>query len=113
MQQNALEVAVADEDELPAGIYLAYRSYALECFTLSEKAQADLEKFAKLRGVPVEEISTLRFDASEVEAARALGAAHDVGRGIGALIVGQDVADHSHQMRSAPHSRRSAPAGAR
>ena len=93
VQQNALEVALTDEDELPAGIYLAYRSYALECFTLSEKAQEDLRKFAQLRGVPVEEISTLRFDGGEVEQARALGAAHEVGRGLGVLIAGQDVAD--------------------
>jgi hypothetical protein len=86
-------VAVADEDELPAGLYLAYRSYALDCFRLSDKAKEDLTKFAKLRGVEVEEISTLRFETREVEAARALGAAHDVGRGIGTLIAGQDVAD--------------------
>ena len=93
VQQSALEVAIADEDELPAGVYLAYRSYALDCFTLSEKAQEDLAKFAQLRGVAVEEISTLRFEAREVEAARALGAAHEVGRGMGTLITGQDVAD--------------------
>ena len=93
VSQNALEVAVADEDELPAGIYLTHRSYPLESFTLSDKAQQDLRKFAKLRGVDVEEISTLRFEGREVEAARALGAVHDVGRGTGTLIAGQDVAD--------------------
>ena len=41
----------------------------------------------------VEEISTLRFETREVEAVRTLGAAHDVGRGIGTLIAGQDVAE--------------------
>jgi len=40
VQHNALEVAIAGEDELPVGVYLAYRSYALECFTLSDKARA-------------------------------------------------------------------------
>ncbi|MGH3994288.1 MAG: ParB/RepB/Spo0J family partition protein, partial [Pseudonocardiaceae bacterium] len=93
VQHNALEVATANEDQLPAGVYLAYRSYPLECFMLSEKAQGDLEKLAKLRGVAVQEISTLRFEAAELEQARALGAAHELGRGMGALIAGQDIAD--------------------
>ena len=93
VSQSALEVAVADEDALPAGIYLSHRSYPLACFSLTEKAQADLAKLAKLRGVAVEEISTLRFEGREVEQAHALGAAHDVGRGIGTLIAGEGVAD--------------------
>ena len=41
----------------------------------------------------VEEISTLRFEGGEIEQARALGAAHEVGRGLGVLIAGQDVAE--------------------
>jgi len=59
----------------------------------SDKARANLEQFAKLRGVAVEEISTLRFEGAMLEQARALGAAYDVGRGMGTLITGQDVAD--------------------
>jgi len=35
--QSPLEVAIADEEKLPAALYLAHRSYPLERFTLTEK----------------------------------------------------------------------------
>jgi ParB/RepB/Spo0J family partition protein len=87
-------VAAAHDDEraLPAGVYEGRGSYALERFSLSEKANRDLAKYLELTGADPGTLA-LRFGREEVEQAEALGALHRSKSGYAVLIVGQEVAD--------------------
>lgn len=69
-------------------MFRAGTSYPLDCFSISEKASADLAAYAKLTG---QELTFVCFNPEDVEQARLLGAAHQ--NGWGWLIVGQDVGD--------------------
>lgn len=86
VERAPLDVALAG-GEIPAGVYRAHTPYPVGTFTLSEQATKDLTALERILGRPVGEI---RFDATELEQARALGAAH--GEGWQAIIVGDDVA---------------------
>ena len=87
-------VASAHDDEraLPAGVYVGDASYALERFSLSEKAKRDLTKYVELTAADPETLQ-VRFGREEIEQAEALGAVHRSKSGYGLLIVGQEVAD--------------------
>jgi ParB/RepB/Spo0J family partition protein len=76
-------VAKRPAAELPSDVYECWGQYPLERFSLTDKAQKDLEKLAKLGY----EISNVRFAHEEHQQAHALGALH------GSLIIGQDVSD--------------------
>jgi hypothetical protein len=69
--------------ELPSDVYECWGQHPLERFTLTGKAQKDLEKLRKLGY----EIASVRFAQQEHQQAHAVGALH------GSLIIGQDVAD--------------------
>jgi ParB/RepB/Spo0J family partition protein len=87
-------VATAHDDEhaLPDGVYEGGASYALEHFSLSERAARDLAKYVELTGADPEALH-VRFDREELDQAEALGACHRSKAGYSALIVGQEVAD--------------------
>ena len=86
--KSPLEVAVNHIETLPEGVFRAGTSYPLDCFSIGEKASADLVAYAKLTG---QELTFVCFSPEDVEQARLLGAAHQCGWGW--LIVGQDVGD--------------------
>jgi ParB/RepB/Spo0J family partition protein len=81
-----------DERALPAGVYLAGGTYAVESFSLSEKANRDLAKYAQLLDTEPPQL-TVRFGRESVEQAHKLGAYHPSANGYTGLIVGQEVAD--------------------
>lgn len=81
-----------DERALPDGVYVAGHTYSVECFSLSEDANRDLAKYAKLVDAEPEHL-TVRFGHESVEYAHKLGAYHASKQGYTGLIVGQDVAD--------------------
>lgn len=87
LERAPLEVALSGR-ELPAGVYRAYSPYPLTAFTLGDGATTDLAAIERILGRPLAEI---RFDATDLEQARALGAAH--GEGWQSIIVGTDIAD--------------------
>jgi ParB/RepB/Spo0J family partition protein len=87
VMDRGLQVALADCDRLPAGLFSSTRSYPLDVFALSEKAKKDLAAYAKLVGGA---ITAMRFTFELIEQAHLLGAAHNYI--YGTLIVGQDVA---------------------
>ena len=87
VERAPFDVALAG-DKLPEGVYRAHTPYPVNAFTLSDRAKKDLAAFERMLGRPVGEI---RFDAVDLEQARALGAAH--GEGWHSIIVGADVAD--------------------
>jgi ParB/RepB/Spo0J family partition protein len=96
-----------DERALPAGVYVAGGSYAVECFALSEKANQDVAKYAELLNVePPQVLVTLGREA--VEEAAKLGAYHASKEGHTGLIVGQEVADQlaGDRIRAALKSER-------
>lgn len=86
LERAPLEVALA-ANELPDGIYRPHTPYSLGAFRLSDGAKTDLEALDGMLGRRVE---TVRFDGSDVEQARALGAAR--GDGWHAVILGAEVA---------------------
>jgi hypothetical protein len=86
VERAPLDVALAG-GELPAGVYRAHTPYPLRTFVLTEEATNDVAALERMLGRPVGEI---RFDATDLEQARVLGAAH--GEGWQAIIVGDDVA---------------------
>lgn len=86
VERAPLDVALAS-GELPTGVYRAHSNYPLGTFSLSEGATKDVAALEQMLGRPVGEI---RFNATDLEQARALGAAH--GEGWQAIIVGDDVA---------------------
>lgn len=86
IERAPLEVAFA-ANELPDGIYRPHTPYGIGVFCLSDGAKGDLEALGRMLGRSVE---TVRFDGSDVEQARALGAAR--GDGWNAVIVGADIA---------------------
>jgi ParB/RepB/Spo0J family partition protein len=81
-----------DDRALPAGVFVAGGSYAVERFSLTETATRDLAKYSELVGVAPEALS-VRFGRESVEQAHKLGAYHPSKEGHTGLIVGQDVAD--------------------
>lgn len=86
LDRAPLEVALA-ANELPDGMYRPHTPYSLGVFRLSDRAKSDLEALDRMLGRRVEAV---RFDASDVEQARALGAAR--GDGWQAVIVGAEIA---------------------
>lgn len=86
IERAPLEVALAD-GELPDGVYRPHTRYPVAAFALSDAARKDLATAEQLLGRPIEQV---QFDASDLERAHALGAAH--GDGYSAIIVGADVA---------------------
>jgi len=86
VERAPLDVALGGS-ELPEGVYRAHTPYPLSTFPLSEKATKDAAALDRMLGGPIGE---MRFDAADIEQARALGAAH--GEGWQAIIVGDDVA---------------------
>lgn len=86
VERAPLEVALAS-GELPEGIYRAHTAYPLDAVPISDGARKDLAALERMLGRTIGEI---RFDATDLEQARALGAAH--GDGWQAIIVGADVA---------------------
>jgi ParB/RepB/Spo0J family partition protein len=86
IERAPLEVALAG-GELPEGVYRAHTAYLIDALSLSDGARKDLAALERMLGRTIGEI---RFDATDLEQARALGAAH--GDGWQALIVGADVA---------------------
>ncbi|MGI8559084.1 MAG: ParB/RepB/Spo0J family partition protein [Solirubrobacteraceae bacterium] len=87
VERAPLDVALAG-DKLPEGVYRANTPYPVGAFTLGDRAKRDLAALERMLGRPLGEI---RFDAVDLEQARALGAAH--GEGWQSIIVGADVAD--------------------
>jgi ParB/RepB/Spo0J family partition protein len=86
VERSPLEVALAS-GELPDGVYRAHTAYPLDTVPLSDGARKSLAALERMLGRTIGEI---RFDATDIEQARALGAAH--GDGWQAIIVGADVA---------------------
>jgi ParB/RepB/Spo0J family partition protein len=86
VERSPLEVALAS-GELPEGVYRAHTAYPLDALSLGDAARRDLAALERMLGRPIGEI---RFDAADLEHARALGAAH--GAGWQAIILGADVA---------------------
>lgn len=86
VERAPLTVALAG-GELPDGVYRPRTPYPVATFALSDGAIEDLAAVERLLGRPVEEV---QFDGSDVERARALGAAY--GEDWQAIIVGADVA---------------------
>ena len=86
VERAPLEVALA-ANELPEGVYRLHSPYRIDAFGLSDGAKRDLQGLERMLGRAVE---TIRFDASDIERARGLGAAR--GEGWNAVIVGADVA---------------------
>lgn len=82
------ECILHGDPQLPAGVYRPFQRYALDCFTLSEKATKDLAAYNKLATQPLQDV---QFNQDLVAQAEALGAAH--GAHWYRLIAGQDVAD--------------------
>ena len=85
--QSPLTIAVNCCEQLPAGVYPTRNTYTLDAFTVTEKAQRDLDAYRELTG---REIENIRFSSEQVEQAKALGAVHEAGWL--QVIVGQDVA---------------------
>ena len=81
-----------DDVGLPVDVFDAAESYPVGRFSLSEKAQKDLDALAKLLGIESEQF-TVRFGREAVEQAVALKAAHATSHGWHTIIVGQDVSD--------------------
>ena len=96
LAEDPIRVVASDyegeEAGLPAGVFETYSSYPIASFTLDEKAEGNLVKLAELRGFEPADFS-VRFDRAELEAAEALGAAHQSKESFVGLIVGQEVAD--------------------
>lgn len=86
IERAPLEVALSS-GELPKGVYRAHTAYPLDALSLGDGARKDLAALERMLGRTIAEI---RFDATDLEQARALGAAH--GDGWQAIIVGADVA---------------------
>jgi ParB/RepB/Spo0J family partition protein len=86
VERAPLEVALAS-GELPEGIYRMHTAYPLDTVPISDGARKDLAALERMLGRTIAEI---RFDATDLAQARALGAAH--GDGWQAIIVGTDVA---------------------
>lgn len=82
-----------DKTGLPSDVYLVGDAYPVSRFTLTEKAEKDLQAYAKLREVADPLALELRFRVSDVEHAKALGAAYSNEHDSAHIIVGQDVAD--------------------
>jgi ParB/RepB/Spo0J family partition protein len=78
--------------ELPSDVYVGGGEYALECFSLSAKAQRDLDKLLEIALDATVEDVTVTFGRTLIEQAAALKVTH-VGTDGQVLIVGQDVAD--------------------
>lgn len=85
IERAPLTVALAG-GELPEGVYRAHTPYPLDRFALSDGASKDLAALDRMLG---RELGEIRFDATDLEQARALGAAH--GEGWQSVIVGDDV----------------------
>jgi ParB/RepB/Spo0J family partition protein len=86
VERAPLEVALAS-GELPEGIYRVHTAYPLDTVPIRDGARKDLAALERMLGRTIAEI---RFDGTDLEQARALGAAH--GDGWQAIIVGADVA---------------------
>jgi hypothetical protein len=86
VERARLEVALASA-ELPEGVFRAHTGYPLDAFSLGDGARKDLAALERMLGRTVGEI---RFDATDIEQARTLGAAH--GDGWQAIVVGADLA---------------------
>lgn len=86
VERAPLTVALAG-GEPPEGVYRAHTPYRLDGFTLSDGASKDLAALERMLG---REFGEIRFDATDLEQARALGAAH--AEGWQSIIVGDDVA---------------------
>lgn len=85
-------LALVHADNLPEEVFVVGGShrYALECFTLGDKAVRDAEKLGELLGTPTPAWS---FTPADFETAAALGAGHGSKQGWGPrVIVGSDVA---------------------
>jgi ParB/RepB/Spo0J family partition protein len=101
----------SDARALPADVYEGGGSYALDRFSLSEKATRDLAKYIELTDADAQALH-VRFDREEIEQAEALGACHHSKTGYSVLIVGQEVADQlagdciSRHLRAARKQRR-------
>jgi ParB/RepB/Spo0J family partition protein len=78
--------------ELPSDVYVGGGEFALECFTLSEQAQSDLDELLEIAVEAERDDVRVIFDRALVEQAASLKATHD-GNGGQVLVVGQDVAD--------------------
>jgi len=103
VERAPLEVALSG-GALPEEVYRAHSPYPLSVFTLRDGAKKDLTAIERILGRPLGEI---RFDATDLEQARALGAAH--GEGWQSIIVGADIADQlvgDHLARSLKELRR-------
>jgi hypothetical protein len=81
-----------DARALPVGVYLAGGGYAVEGFALSEQANQDLAKYARLLNVEPAQV-LVNLGRETVEEAAKLGAYHASKHGHTGLIVGQEVAD--------------------
>jgi ParB/RepB/Spo0J family partition protein len=77
---------------LPSDVYVGGGEFALECFTLSEKAERDLTKLLEIAVPATREDIRVTFGRKLVAQAAALNAVH-VGANGQVLIIGQDVAD--------------------
>ena len=103
LERAPLDVAISG-GPLPEGVYRAHSPYPFTAFTLSDGAKKDLAAIQRILGRPLSEI---RFDATDLEQARALGAAH--GEGWQSIIVGTDIADQlagDHLARTLKELRR-------
>ena len=78
--------------ELPSDVYVGGGEFALECFTLSEKAERDLTKLLEIAVPATREEIRVTFGRRLTAQAAALNAAH-VGANGQVLIIGQDIAD--------------------
>jgi ParB family transcriptional regulator, chromosome partitioning protein len=103
LERAPMEVALSG-GALPEGVYRAHSPYPLSAFTLGDGAKKDLTAIERILGRPLGEI---RFDAIDLEQARALGAAH--GEGWQSIIAGTDIADQlvgDHLARTLKELRR-------
>jgi ParB/RepB/Spo0J family partition protein len=95
VNEDPLSVVLGERDDepaLPDEVFITGGLYPVECFSLSEKATADLAKYAELTGTEPEQFA-VRFDRDAVEQANALGVYHATKTGFAGIVVGKDVAD--------------------
>lgn len=78
--------------ELPSDVYVGGGEFALECFTLSDKAERDLAKLLEIAVVAARDDVRVTFGRDLTAQAGRLSATYDGANGQ-ILIIGQDVAD--------------------
>jgi ParB/RepB/Spo0J family partition protein len=91
---GALIFAAADDDDaLPSDVYIVSDSYPVSRFKLTEKAQKDLNAYAKLLNISDPLAQEITFRISDLEQAKGLRAVFANEYDSAHIVVGQDVAD--------------------